>query len=115
MFLFFRENRWRSSKRKPPTDEQTLVKHRIWLLQATIVLAFAILAGQLWRLQVVEGSTYRDQADGNRVRLGTVDATRGIIHDRNGKLLVRNEPSFTVAAVPIDLPQSQQPEGAEQT
>ncbi len=110
MFLFFRENRWRSSKRKPPTDEQTLVKHRIWLLQATIVLAFAILAGQLWRLQVVEGSTYRDQADGNRVRLGTVDATRGIIHDRNGKLLVRNEPSFTVAAVPIDLPQSQQPE-----
>lgn len=109
MLFFSGVRRWRS-RRKAPQDEQTLLRRRIWLLQGFIILAFAILTVQLWRLQVVEGSYYQEQAEGNRLRLSTLTPSRGVIYDRSGRLLVRNEPSFTVAAVPADLPIEKQPQ-----
>ena len=62
------------------------------------------LAGQLWRLQVLRGEVYRDQADNNRFRLTRVDPPRGVIYDRNNSPLARNRPSYAVAVVPADLP-----------
>ncbi len=84
-----------------------LSKWRLAALRITIVLAFILLSAQLWRLQVVQGETYREQADYNRLRLVAVPASRGIIYDRQRTLLARNIPSFTVSIVPADLPSAQ--------
>ena len=110
LFSFFRPKNWRATRHQAQENEVAFVRNRVRILQAFVVLAFAILTAQLWRLQVVEGSRFQVKAEGNRLRLSTTLPTRGIIYDRTGKLLVRNEPSFTAAAVPADIPIDRQPE-----
>ena len=59
-----------------------------------------MLIGRLWQLQMVTGEKYRLLADANRLRDVDVPAPRGVIYDRNGEILARNQPSFTVEVVP---------------
>jgi penicillin-binding protein 2 len=88
----------------PP--EIRLSKWRLAGFRALIILAFAILAAQLWRLQVVQGESYQQEADYNRLRIVSVTPSRGIVYDRQRTLLARNIPSFTISIVPADLPSS---------
>jgi penicillin-binding protein 2 len=43
---------------------------------------------------VIEGSELRRLSENNCIRLQNIDPSRGLIFDRNGKLLVDNRPSF---------------------
>jgi penicillin-binding protein 2 len=81
---------------------------RILIFKVSVVLAFAVLAFQTWQLQIVQGGEYVEMAEHNRFRLQTIDAPRGVIYDRQGRLLVGNVPSFTVSIVPADLPEEDQ-------
>ncbi len=111
--MFFRRMaRWRV-QRKRRIDEQALLRYRVLVLQGLVVVAFSLLTLQLWRLQVVEGAYYRERAEENRLRLATVAASRGVIYDRTGTLLVENQPGLSVAAVVADIPVPQQREVAE--
>lgn len=74
------------------------------VFRGAIVLLFALLLVRLWRLQIVEGREYQYLADQNRFRLLSVDAPRGVIYDREGKLLVRNVGSFDIVILPAKLP-----------
>jgi penicillin-binding protein 2 len=78
--------------------------NRLTLFQALLVVAFLILVGRLWRLQVVRGDYYREAADVNRFRLERNPAPRGVIYDRRGHLLLRNQPQITVSVIPAYLP-----------
>ncbi len=71
-----------------------------WVLLGLIV----ILVSRIFWLQVVKGSYYRDIANGNRIRLERLEASRGIIYDRNGVALVHNVANFLLYCVPADLP-----------
>jgi len=79
-------------------------KLRIVIFRLIVLLVFFGLVVQLWYLQIVQWQKYLLQSDRNRFRLMSIDAPRGIIYDRYGNILVRNEPSFTVTIVPTDLP-----------
>ena len=81
------------------------VKLRLFIFQLTVILFFGLLVVQLWRLQFLEGEKYQQLADRNRFRSVEIEAPRGIIYDRNGKLLVRNRPIFDVVIVPAHLPE----------
>jgi len=81
---------------------------RFVCFRVLVVLAFASIASRLWQLQVVSSQEYHSLADHNRFRLVPVDAPRGIIYDRAGRLLVRNVPSFAVSVVPAGLPEDLQ-------
>ena len=69
-----------------------------------IIVLFAGLMIRLWRLQIVEADRYRAWADENRFRLVSTEAPRGVIYDRQKRILVRNIPSFSVEIVPAYLP-----------
>ena len=88
--------------------EMSVPKGRVLIFQAIVVLVFALLTGQVWRLQIVRGDTYRLKADRNRFRLVAIDAPRGVVYDRQGRILARNQPSFAIAIVPADLPAEQE-------
>lgn len=77
---------------------------RTFLYRIVILLAFIVLAGQLWRLQINQGATLRARADQNRFREVSEPALRGVIYDSQGRTLARNRPTFAVAVVPADLP-----------
>lgn len=78
---------------------------RLTAYRVVVILVFAILAGRLWQLQIVQGEQYRRRADTNRFRVETIDAPRGVIYDRQGKIVARNKASFAVTIVPADLPE----------
>lgn len=79
-------------------------KTKFILLRTTIVAMFAILAGQLWYVQVVMGGYYKVLADTSKIRYVPVPALRGIIYDRNGVILAHNVPSWEVQIVPHGIP-----------
>lgn len=58
------------------------------------ILAFSLMIGRLFHLQVVKGSENLDLADSNRIQVKVIHAPRGVIYDRNGKILAQNEPGF---------------------
>jgi len=63
-----------------------------------LILIFALVyIGRLAHLQIVKGSIYRLESQAQAVKEETVEPFRGNIYDRNGKLIVHNEPSYTVA------------------
>src|SRR5581483_794694 len=73
-------------------------------LHLALVGVFLLLVGQLYHMQILEGSSYVQQAKDNRERLITLNATRGVIYDRNGQRLVVNNPSYAIAVTPADVP-----------
>jgi penicillin-binding protein 2 len=66
-------------------------------------LFFLILAARLWYLQIIDAERLKELSEINRLRFVPVAASRGNILDRNGKVLVRNTPSFSVAVVPQEV------------
>ncbi|HEY63612.1 MAG TPA: penicillin-binding protein 2 [Caldilineae bacterium] len=89
-------------------QERTTHLLRLGIYRIVIVAVFLAMIGQLWRLQIEQGTMYRVLADRNRFRQVTVPGPRGVMYDRNGHILVRNRPSFAVAIVPADLPEDEQ-------
>jgi penicillin-binding protein 2 len=78
---------------------------RVALLGGLVVIGFAALLMRLWALQVLSGSQYAARAQANQVRTVTVEAPRGPILDRQGNVLVANEPVTSVELSPSGLPQ----------
>jgi penicillin-binding protein 2 len=92
----------------PPSSEAALERRagdRLLLLKLLVAIVPLILVGRLYYLQMVRGESYRVLADRNRFREVDVAAPRGVIYDRNGEILARNRPSFSVEIVPADLPE----------
>jgi len=85
------------------TDFQ--IRLRSYIFRSVALIAFVILAIQLWNLQVLQGETYKALADANRFRLNQVSAARGVIYDRNDELLVQNRPTYNVVIIPAYLPE----------
>ena len=85
-------------------DRRSKIDWRLIAIQTVAVVLFAVLLGQLWKLQIVEGHSFRQLADINRFRVSPVEAPRGIIYDRNHQILAYNTPSFVVSIVPAALP-----------
>ncbi len=56
--------------------------------------AFIVVGASYWYYQVIEGPHFGELAENNRIRRGRITAPRGLIHDRHGRLLVENVPSY---------------------
>jgi penicillin-binding protein 2 len=85
------------------------------LFRVGVVLVFAGLAIQLWRLQIVEGQEFRRRAEENHIREVRLPAQRGVIYDRQmlegrNRILASNAPIVVVSVIPADLPKGQEDE-----
>ncbi|MDB5178060.1 MAG: penicillin-binding protein 2, penicillin-binding protein 2 [Patescibacteria group bacterium] len=77
------------------------------------LVAVAILSVRLFALQVLAGDHNLSLANGNRIRERVARAPRGMIYDRTGAVLARNQASFDVAVVPQLLPRDETARHAE--
>ena len=73
---------------------------RLFVLFVIVIACIVIIVGRLWYLQLAKGEYYVRLADGNRMRQLRLVPPRGEISDRNGEVLVRSKPAFTVSVVP---------------
>jgi penicillin-binding protein 2 len=78
-------------------------QRRVLVMAALVGLAFVVVLGQLWYLQVISGDHFREASDKNRIRVRPVAAPRGILYDRHHIPLVDNRPAFTLSLIPREL------------
>ncbi len=72
----------------------------IRVLQVTIVTILLIITGRLIQLQIIEYETYGPLSLANSIRQESVSPARGLIFDRTGRLLVDNQPIYTITVTP---------------
>ncbi|KKR81095.1 MAG: Peptidoglycan glycosyltransferase [Candidatus Daviesbacteria bacterium GW2011_GWA1_41_61] len=74
--------------------ESEISSWRLLVLAVLVLAAFFGLFLRLFQLQVVLGNYHQQLADSNRVQMKIIHASRGVIYDRNGKILAENIPGF---------------------
>ena len=81
-------------------EDLRTVHWRVGVVQAVVALAVASLVVYFWHLQVIRGKYFRELAENNRLRRVPIRAPRGIIHDRVGRPLAENVPSYNLLLEP---------------
>jgi stage V sporulation protein D (sporulation-specific penicillin-binding protein) len=66
------------------------------------IVAFLLLIGQLYRIQIVNHDYYERLAVEQQTQETKVSATRGTIYDRNGNILAKNATAYTVYISPFE-------------
>jgi penicillin-binding protein 2 len=73
--------------------------NRKYLVMGIIILCAVVLIIRLFIIQIVK-DTYRVSADNNVLRYETQYPARGLIYDRNGKIIVSNQAAYDLMVVP---------------
>lgn len=76
--------------------------NRKYILSGVILFVLIVYAIQLFNLQV-NNDDYKTMADSNAFYKKTTYPARGLMYDRNGKLLVYNKPSYDITFVPREI------------
>ena len=75
-------------------------ERRAKCLLAFVFAMFGVLGIRLYSLQIGDWERYRIQSEKNTMQPVPLEASRGLIRDRNGRILVENRPSYTISVVP---------------
>ena len=65
-----------------------------------IIAAMLILTVRFYNLQVLDEDIYRQKSEANSVKKETQIPIRGLIYDRDGRLITDNRPAFSIYVVP---------------
>lgn len=75
---------------------------RAYIICLVVIAVITIYIIQLFNLQILSGD-YKQYADGNAFFKKTIYPQRGSIIDRNGKLIVSNQPTYDIVYVPREV------------
>jgi penicillin-binding protein 2 len=70
--------------------ERSITKRTFAVMGIVFAIVGAVFGAQLIRLQMVQGSSYLNKSENNRLHHTPMFADRGVIYDRNGKELAWN-------------------------
>lgn len=82
----------------PEESKELLPRYRLFYI--AILLSFMLFTSRLWYLQIIEGAALRDFSEKNRIKQTKIIAPRGLIFDREDKILVENHPGFEAVLTP---------------
>jgi penicillin-binding protein 2 len=68
-------------------------------LQVVVCVLFAVLAVSFWVLQVVQHAKFEEMAENNHQRTLALRAPRGLVFDRDGRVMVENRHSYSISIV----------------
>ncbi|MEO6214068.1 MAG: penicillin-binding protein 2 [Vicinamibacterales bacterium] len=81
-----------------PDDRRSLTL-RLSVLQYALALLFAGLAVAFWTFQIANHERFREMADNNYMQRLPLPAPRGVLFDRNGRVLVNNQSTTNIVLV----------------
>ncbi len=87
-------------QQKNPHAEVEQFRRRAALGFFGVLLGLGVLGGWYFKLQVLDHDVYVTRSEANRIKARPVVPGRGLIYDRNGKLLAENVPAFRVDVTP---------------
>lgn len=70
---------------------------RLFVLAAVFIVFFGIILARIFTLQVVNGKSYQENFSLKIQMKQPINATRGNIYDKNGKLLAYNELAYSIS------------------
>ncbi len=89
---------------KSPTDRSQRTITRRGLILGAAQLGFVgLLALRIRHIQIEQAEEYRLLADENRINVRLIQPTRGLVFDRNGIPLVRNEQNYGIVLIRADV------------
>jgi penicillin-binding protein 2 len=80
-------------------EERRKANIRLSGLQSLIAALFSALALCFWVLQVVQHAKFEELAENNHQRTLGLRAPRGLVFDRNGRVMVENRHSYSISIV----------------
>jgi penicillin-binding protein 2 len=81
-------------------SERRLFASRVILAAVFGVILMGIVIARLVQLQVYDYELFAEKSQGNRIRIEAVPATRGLIFDREGRVLAENLPAYQLELIP---------------
>ena len=93
----------KNNMRKPAKDRSRGFKGRYLMMKGLFALATFMVLGRIIFLQVFSGGFLQNEGDKRAIRYESIPAHRGVIFDRNGKMLAVSAPVMTIWADPQQL------------
>ncbi|MDG2376975.1 MAG: penicillin-binding protein 2 [Woeseiaceae bacterium] len=85
-------------------SEKQLFVARVILSSVISIILLGIVIVRLVQLQILDHEQFAEQSQGNRIRIEAVPPTRGLIFDRNGRVLAENLPAYQLELIPEQIP-----------
>ena len=85
--------------------DQLYITRRALLMKSAVVGGFSVLLGRLGYMQIGKGKDYEDAATTNITDWRELKPARGLIVDRQGRLMAGNRKSWSVSVIPADIRQ----------
>ncbi|HCP15028.1 MAG TPA: penicillin-binding protein 2, partial [Peptococcaceae bacterium] len=81
---------WKESR------EKLVIKKRLQIYSAVIIMIFLALIGRVFWLQVIQEEIFVNKAENQSTRWITESAPRGEVVDRDGNTLITNRPVYNL-------------------
>ena len=81
------------------STEQDNIGRLLHVCQIGVALIFVVLAVSFWNFQVAQHGRFSEMAENNHSRSLTLRAPRGVVFDRDGRVLVENRYSLNLSLV----------------
>jgi len=78
-------------------EDRRRLASRVTAIQTVVMVAFILLVGGFWFFQIAQHAKFKEMAENNHQRTLPLRAPRGIIFDRQGRVLVENRNSFNIS------------------
>ena len=85
-------------------QENRLFRGRVIVCSLICGILIALLVARLFYLQLIQHHYYSTLSKNNLLNVVPIDPNRGLIFDRNGVLLAKNVPSYTLEITPEKTP-----------
>ena len=76
---------------------------RVGFAGIVVLLAFGALLSRMFYLQIVRHDYYQTKAEDNRITIVPIPPNRGLIMDRNGEVMARNDSGYTLEISPAKV------------
>ena len=93
---------------KNPKLEERYFRARVYVAAFLVFCCIFVLGARLFHLQIISNEHYTTLSLDNRVRVVPIAPSRGLIFDRNLKLLADNKSSYQLEITPVQVDDLQQ-------
>lgn len=81
-------------------SERRLFIARVILTSVVAILLLGTVIARLVQLQVIDYEHFAERSQGNRIRIEAVPPIRGLVFDRQGRILAENLPAYQLELIP---------------
>ena len=85
-------------------SERRLFIARVIFTSVVALLLLGLVVARLVQLQVIDYGYFAERSQGNRIRIEAVPPIRGLMFDRQGRILAENLPAYQLELIPEQVP-----------